>query len=56
MSTVVESRRPKQRKPRPKPARSIRWLTEPLSADRPYGAVEIVCGRTIGRRVRSGKR
>src|SRR4051794_22312523 len=47
MSTVPQVRPPKQRKPRPQPARSIRWLTNPLTAGRPYGAVEIVRGGNV---------
>jgi hypothetical protein len=44
MTSVPETRPARQRKPRPRPARSIRWLTRPLSAGRPYGAVRIAVG------------
>jgi hypothetical protein len=32
-------------RPRPQPARTIRWRTTPLSAEKPYGAVRITRGR-----------
>jgi hypothetical protein len=38
---------PKARKPRPKPARSIRWLTSPISSKKPYGAIRITCGPLV---------
>jgi hypothetical protein len=39
--------RKQPRKPRPKPARSIRWLTLPLTPQKPYGAVRITCGKLV---------
>jgi hypothetical protein len=38
---------PKARKPRPKPARSIRWLTVPISPKKPYAAVRITVGQLV---------
>src|SRR3954447_7925092 len=47
MSTVADPRPRTQRTPRPRPARSIRWLTAPLTAAKPYGAVAISRGRCV---------
>lgn len=35
------------RKPRPKAARFIRWLTSPLSPNNSLAAIRIICGRVI---------
>jgi hypothetical protein len=48
MQTLPATATRKQpRKPRSKPARSIRWLTSPISSKKPYGAIRIVCGPLV---------
>src|SRR5262245_969887 len=44
---IVQTRTaPTQRKPRPKPARSIRWAERP-TADHPAGLVRITVGKEV---------
>jgi hypothetical protein len=46
MTTVPDAgHATKAKRPRPKPARSILWLTAPLTADRPSGAIRITAGK-----------
>jgi hypothetical protein len=46
-SLPATAARKQSRKPRPKPARSIRWLTSPISPAKPYGAIRIVAGKLV---------